>query len=77
MFLLDLLKKVTEIENKIVSEEDFDSLERDGMKNIIRLNTITTYTSVEIFLGFELSGHTDIPTEVSNLRDEVYKRGEI
>ena len=35
------------------------------------------YNRRELLLGLKLSGHTDTPTEASNLIDELYKRGEI
>ena len=35
------------------------------------------YTRLEILLGFKLSGRTSTLTEASNLKDELYKRGEI
>ena len=44
-------------------------------KIIIPSNVIDIYTRLEIILGLKLSGHSD--TEASNLKDEIYKRGEI
>ena len=46
-------------------------------KIIIPCNIIDFYTRFEILLGLKLSGNTDILTEASNLRNELYKRGEI
>ena len=46
-------------------------------KIIIPSKTIDICTRLEILLGTKLSGHTDTLTEASNLKDELYKRGEI
>ena len=46
-------------------------------KNIIPSNINDIYTRLEILVGLKLSGHTDTLTEASNLKDEIYKRGEI
>ena len=46
-------------------------------KIIIPSNIIDIYTRLEVLLWLNLSGHTDTLTEVSNLIDELYKRGEI
>ena len=46
-------------------------------KIIIPSNIIDIYTRLEVLLGLKLSGHTDTPTEASNLIDELYKIGEI
>ena len=35
------------------------------------------YTRLEVLLGLKLLGQTDIPTEASNLIDDLYKRGKI
>ena len=51
-------------------------LEGQGLK-IIPSNIIDIYTRLEVLLGLKLSGHTDTPTEASNLTDELYKLGEI
>ena len=46
-------------------------------KIIIPSNIIDIYTRLEVLLGLKLSGHSNTPTEASNLIDELYKRGEI
>ena len=46
-------------------------------KIIIPSNIIDIYSRHEILLGLKLRGHTDTPTEASNLIDDLYKRGEI
>ena len=53
------------------------NLEGQGVKIIIPSNIIDIYPRLEILLGVKLSGHTDTPSEASNLIDELYKRGEI
>ena len=74
-FLTEKLPKlVEEIQNRTFDEID---LEGDGVKIIIPSNIIDIYTRLEVLLGLKLSGHTDTLTEVSNLIDELYKRGEI
>ena len=52
-------------------------LEGQGLKTIFPSNIIDIYTKLEILPGLKLSGHTDTLREVSNLKDELYKRGEI
>ena len=65
---------ITAIENV----EDCSDLEGQGNeKIIIPSNIIDIYTRLEILLGLKLSSHTNTLTEVSNLIDELYKRGEI
>ena len=73
-----LPKKVEDIQNKTFEEitDDSDNLEGEGVKIIIPSSIIDIYTRLEIILGLKLSGHTDTLTEVSNLIDELYKRGE-
>ena len=46
-------------------------------KIIIPFNIIDIYTRLEILLGLKFSGHTNTLSEASNLRDEIYKRGEM
>ena len=53
------------------------NLQGEGLKNIIPTNIIDIYTRLEILLGLKLSGHSDTPTEASNLIDELYKLGEL
>ena len=79
-FLKKLPKLVEDIQNKTFEEINDDSdndLEGEGVKIIIPSNIIDIYTRLEILLGLKLSGHSDTLTEASNLRDELYKRGEI
>ena len=79
-FTIELLKKVSEINNVrfIENTNDSDSdLEGEGLKLIIPSNIIDIYTRLEVLLGLKLCGHADTLTEASNLIDEVYKRGEI
>ena len=65
-------KLVEDIQNKT-----FDDLQGRGLKIIIPSNKIDIYSRLGTLLGLKLSGHTDTPTEASNLSDELYKRGEI
>ena len=76
---IELLKKVSEIQNMIFKEniDDSEDLEGEGLKIIIQPNIIDNYTRLEVLLGLNLSGQTDTLTEASNLIDEIYKRGEI
>ena len=79
-FLIELPKKVSEINNIRFDETTDDSdgdLQGDGAKIIIPSNIIDIYTGLEILLGLKLSGHTNTLREASNLIDELYKRGEI
>ena len=46
-------------------------------KFILPSNIIDIYTRLEVLLELNLSGHTDILTEASNLIDELYTRGKI
>ena len=61
----------------IQNVEDSSDLEGRGVKIIIPSNIIDIYTRLEVLLGLNLSGHTDILTEASNLIDELFKRGEV
>ena len=48
------------------------------LKKFIKPSNITNiYSKLELLLGLKFSGHTDKLTEVSDLTDEIYKRGEI
>ena len=80
--LYNLPKAIDKVRNpplpEIENVEDSNDLEGQGIqKVIIPSNIIDIYTRLEILLGLKLSGHTDTLTEVSNLIDELYKRGEI
>ena len=46
-------------------------------KKFIASGIIDVYSRLEVLLGLKKSGHTDTLTEASNLKDELYKRGEI
>ena len=76
---ITLPRLVEEIQNKTFEEttDDSDDLQGEGVKIINSSNIIDIYTRLEVLLGLKLSGHTDTLTEVSNLIDELYKRGEI
>ena len=78
-FTKTLTKLVDEIQNKTFGEitDDFDDLHREGIKIFIPSNIMYIYTRLEILLGLKLSGHTDVPTEASNLINELYNSGEI
>ena len=71
-------KLVNDIRNKTFDEfiDNTDNLEGEGVKIIIPSNIIDTYTRLEILLGLNFSGHSDTLTEASNLKDDLYKRGE-
>ena len=79
--LYDLPKEIAKIRNPplptIEKVEGSSDLEGQGSKIIIPSNIIDIYTRLEILTGLKLSGHTDTPTEASNLIDELYKRGEV
>ena len=79
--LYDLPKDIAKIRNPtlptIENVEDSSDLGGQGVKIIKPFNIIDIYTRLEILLGLKLSGHTDTPTEASNLIDELYKRGDI
>ena len=81
LFLTETLPKlVEEIQKKTFDEitDNSDSdLQGEGVKIIIPSNIIDIYTRLQILLGLKLSGHTDTITEASNLKDELYKRGEL
>ena len=51
-------------------------LKGEGIEKIIPSNITDIYTRLKVLLGLELSGHTAILTETSNLIDDLYKRGE-
>ena len=72
-------KLVDEMQNKTFDEntDDCDDLQGNGVKIIIPSNIIDIYTRLELLLGLNLSGHADTLSEASNLKDELYKRGEI
>ena len=74
-FLTEKLPKlVEESQNKTFEEftDDSDDLQGEGFKIIIPSNIIDIYTKLEVLLGLELSRHTDILPEASNLIDELY-----
>ena len=77
---ITLPKSVEKFQNKTFDEVTLDSdsnLQGQGVKIIIPSNLIDIYTKLEILLRLKISGHSDTLTEVSNLIDELYKRGEI
>ena len=78
-FTKTLPKLVEDIQNKTFDEiiDSSDDLKGEGVKIIIPSNIIDIYTRLEILLGLNLSGHSDILREASNLIDDLYKRGEI
>ena len=78
-FTKKLPKLVEDIRNKTFDgiTDDSDGLQGEGVKIIIPSNIIDIYTRLEILLGLKLSGHTDTLTEANNLKDELYKLGEI
>ena len=73
----NLPKLVEEIQSKTFEEitDNSDDLQGDGVKIIITSNIIDICTTIEVLLGLKPSGHTDTPTEASNLIDELNKRG--
>ena len=66
-------KKIETIENHFFSEITNESvdLQGEGVKFIIPSKISDIWTRLEILLGLKLSGHTDILTEASNLKDEI------
>ena len=77
--LYNLPRETAKIRNPSITaiENDSDNLQGEGVKIIIPSNIIDIYTRLEVLLGLKLSGHTDTLTEASNLKDELYKRGEM
>ena len=77
--LYSLPKEIAKIRNPPLPaiENESDILQGEGVKIIIPSDIIDNYTRLEVLLGLKLSGHTNTPTEASNLIDELYKRGEI
>ena len=73
---ITLPKIVKNIQNKTFDETLDSSDDLQGVKTIIPSNINDIYTRLETLLGLKLSGHTDTLTEASNLKDELYKRGE-
>ena len=59
-----------------IKQEEPDNLQ-EGVEIIIPSNIIDIYTKLEVLLGLKLARHTDVLTEASNLRDQLYKIGEI
>ena len=78
-FTITLSKLVEEIQNKSFDgiTDSSDDLQGEGVKIIIPSNIIDICTRLEILLGLKLSGYTDTLTEASNLKDELYRQGEI
>ena len=76
---ITLPKLVEEIQNKTFDEitDDSDDLQGKGFKKIIPSVIIDIYNRLELILGSYLFSHSDTLTEARNLRDELYKRGEI
>ena len=75
--LNSVLPETEKIEDSNERISDID-LEGPGIEDvIIPSNIIDIYTRSEVFLGLDLSGHTNTLTEGSNLIDELCKRGEI
>ena len=60
-----------------IKQEEPDNLQGEGVKIIIPSIIIVIYTRLEVLLGSKLTGHTNILTEASNLKDQLYKIGEI
>ena len=69
---IDLKEQVHRIRNPLLALQD-QGVEKIIIPSII----IDIYTRLEVLLRLKLSGHTDALTEASNLKDELYKRGEI
>ena len=69
------LPAIEDIKDSFEEISDND-LQGQGIEKIIILsNIIDIYTRFEILLGPKFSVHTNTLTEVSNLIDEVYKKG--
>ena len=58
-------------------EHEDNDLEGERMKIKILTDINSFWTRLEILLGIKLSGNTDTPTEASNLRENLYKKGEV
>ena len=72
-FTITLPKSVNDIQNKTFHEiiDNSDVLQGEGAKIIFPSNIIDIYTRLKNLLGLKLSGHTDTPTESSNLIDKL------
>ena len=69
-----LPQRIANFKSRIANEPEF--FQGEAMKNANPSNIIDTWTRLEVLLGKELSRHTDILTEASNLLDVSYKRDE-
>ena len=79
-FLRITLPEIVEkFQNKNLDEitDSSDDLQGEEVTIMISSNINDIYTRLEILLGLKISGHTDTLTEVSNLKDELYRRGDI
>ena len=79
-FTITLPKLVEEIQNRTFEEITLDSdndLQGEGVKITIPSNIIDIYTRLEVLQGLKVSGHSDTLSKATNLKDELYKRGEI
>ena len=72
---IKLPKLVDEIQNK--SFDDYDLQGQGTQKIVIPSNIIDIYTSLEVLLGFKISGHSETLTEASNLIDHLFRMGKI
>ena len=75
----DLDNEVIRIVNLDTKNTKPESIKLEGkrMKMFIPSNIIDIWTRLEALLGLKVSGHTDTLTGLSNLKDELYKKGEI
>ena len=79
-FTKTLPKLFEDIPNRTFEEitDSSDDLQGDGVhKIIVPSMIIDIYTRLEVLLRLKLSGHSNSLTEASNLKDELYKRGDI
>ena len=69
--LIELPRRVAEIETGIVQQDESGEIEGRGVKIVISFNFIDARTRLENLLGLNLSGYTVTLTEASNLIYEI------
>ena len=68
--------KIAETEARTVNQVESNGLHGSGLELIITSKPVDALTKLELLQGIKLSDHSNTLTEASNLRDEIYKRGE-
>ena len=75
--LTDLPEKVAQKQSRFMNEKQSVGSQGEAVEIIIPSNFIDNWTRSEVLLGLKLCDYTDTPTEASNIRDELIRRGEI